>query len=769
MELKPQDILHLTSQEYNGFFLIVDITPTYLKVRNPIDEYTIPVEDGVLENIEVVLVHSAVIPGFAETRGFVPEKKVRIEVDFQPDPLYGIIQSLEKDQIEVLLADGSLIYIDFEYKGPPPSILSITLDAGLEVEYEEMDIFVSESQSRFTLDRQVSDLMDRLLTKQTTKHIQEVNQIVQRFKELRHTFSTSTLEPKWTREKQYPWVFPIVDLKRKLYPLDLDNEQWIQRIQGLQEKTESYLSIYKQIVQEFQPFFNEKGEEVTQTKLTFIANGKICKTYTKEETRIKSAMLIPQVVTLPYTLLHTPPEVIHPNGYLTFSPDHYQYQSSQLPLLQRLQYQSIIPHLTHTNGVKRNTILLPNLATCAPTFDLFSMYHYLQYLGPYDIRKNDLTKDVNELGFYPLERSVQNYKKPNYSSYRASPPHDFPTMEQVSLHATTEAMGFTLDEKASVDKIDFSKSVSPPIVKQYPTVKALKADKGVLFYDKEYDRTDYAEMEAYTTIEEMMRFLIQVKRMLPSSAALYAPHFLNQKRRIVNGEYAKVGEHYYKRVQDDWKIDETCSGPYPCTAQPDCEPPCNDFMFKLKQNTLNSMVQEVQIEYYKSALERNAYLQKKKDSITRDIERMRILKERQQTMHTVSKTAVSHIAQSPYINMLQFILQKPYQERYKELKQFIQQFTRIALKGEDPVWYYCEETDTKLLPLVFEQLIEAYETDTYASQLEELKKQGHLQVQEDSIVTTVGGIFVAPLDSSSTFDDMVRSTVVEDFFLELLL
>jgi hypothetical protein len=117
--------------------------------------------------------------------------------------------------------------------------------------------------------------------------------------------------------------------------------------------------------------------------------------------------------------------------------------------------------------------------------------------------------------------------------------------------------------------------------------------------------------------------------------------------------------------------------------------------------------------------------------------------------------------------MMQFILQKPYQERYKELKYFIQQYTRIAFKGEDPVWYYCEETDTKLLPLVFDQLIEAYEMDTYASQLEELKRQGHLQVQDDSIVTTIGGFFVAPLHSSSSFDDMVRSTVVDDFFLDL--
>jgi len=769
MELKPQDILHLTSNEYNGFFLIVEITPTFMKLRNSTEEHIIPIQDGIVDNIEIVLVHSAIIPGFAETRGFLPEKKVRIEVDFQTDPLYGIIQTLEKDQLEILLSDGVTIYIDFEYKGPPPSILSIVLDTGLEVEYEEMDIFVSESQSRFTLDRQVSDLMDRLLTKQTTRHIQDVNRIVQRFKDLRYTFSTPTLEPKWKRTKKYPWVFPIVSVKRKLYPLDTDTEQWVQRIQGLQEKSESYLAIYKQIVQDFQPFFNEKGEEVKETTLTFIDTGKICKIITKEEYKIKNASLIPQVVTIPYSLLHTPAEVIQTSGYLTFSPDHYQYQSSQLPLLQRLPYLSIVPHLTHTDGVKRDTVVLPNLASRVPTFDLFSIHHYLQYLGPYDIRKNDLHEDINELGFYPLQRSVQNFRKPNYPSYHSSSPLDALTMEQVSLHATTEAMAFQLDERKFVDKVDASKPVSPPIVKQYATVKDLKGDKGILFYDKELDRTDYGEMEAYTTIEEMMRFLIQVKRMLPSSASLYAPHFLNQQKRVVNGEYAKVGDQYYKRVQDNWKLDETCSGPYPCTAEPDCEPPCDDFMFKLKQNTLNMMVQEVKIEYYKTSLERTAYLQGKKDFFTRESERMQILKDRQKNMYTdrFVKTAVSHLTQSPYINMLQFILQKPYQERYRELKQFIQQFTRIALKGEDPQWYYCEETDTKLLPLVFERLIEAYETDTYAFQLEELKKQGHLQVQEDIIVTTVGGIFVAPLDSSSSFDDMVRSTVVEDFFLEL--
>ena len=751
MELKPQDILHLTSSELNGFFLIVEITPTYMKLRNPKEEHILMIQDGAVD-AEIVLVHSALIPGFAETRGLLPEKKVRIEVDFQPDPLYGIIQTLEKDQLEILVSDGTTIYIDFEYKGPPPSILSIVVDGGLEVEYEEMDVFVSESQSRFTLDRQVSDLMDKLLTKQTSKHVQEVTRIVQRFKELRHTFSTASLEPKWTRDKHYPWAFPIVSLKRKLYPLEMDNVTWIERIQTLQEKSESYLSVYKQILQECQPFIQEKGQDVKETQMTFIANGKICKTH--KEARIKSATMIPQVV--------LPPEAIQQDGYYLFSPDRYQYKSDQLPLLQKVPHLSIVSHLTHTDGLKRNTIILPEVQDQLVTFDLFSIYHYLQYLGPFDLQKNDLSEHDLFRFQYPLERSVQNYRKVNYPSYHASPPPVALTMDEVSLYATTEAMAFTLDERKFVDKVVLDKPVSPPIVKQYATVKALKADKGVVFHDKEYDRTDYTEMEAYTSIEDMMRFLIQVKRMLPSAAALYAPHFLNQKRRVVNGEYAKVGEQYYKRVQDDWKIDETCTGPYPCTAEPDCEPPCDDFMFKLKQNTLSSMVQEVKIEYYKSALERTAYLQRKKDSLTKNV---RV--QEKSKMDRFTKTAISHITSSPFTNMLQFILQKPYQERYQELKQFIAQYTRIALKGEDAAWYYCEETDTKLIPLVFDRLIEAYETDTYAAQLEELKKQGHLQVQEDSIVTTIGGIYVAPLDTASSFDDMVRSTVVEDFFLEL--
>jgi hypothetical protein len=774
MDLKPQDIIHLSSsqEEWNGFFIIQEITPLFIRLRNPKEEYTIPIEIDKLVGVEeVVLVHSALIPGYAETRGFVPEKKIRIDVDFQSESLHGIIQTLEKDMIEVLLSDGEMIYIDFEYKGPPSSILSIVVDSDLEIEYEEMDIFVSESHSRFTLDRQLNDLMDHLVTKQTTRQIQEATKIVQRFKELRNLHSTTDLEPKWSREKKYPWIVPVVSLLRKIYPQESDTIQWIKDVQELQVKDESYISVYRKIMNELQPFFNERGVIVNETKMTIISSGKICKA--KDKT--KEAKLIPQVVTVPYELLHTPPEIIQPIYHFAFSTDYSQYKSTQLPLLQKLCYHSIIPHITYENGIKMDKIKLPNFQDCLVTFPLYSIYSFLQYLGPFDMKKNDLREDDIFRMMFSLLMSVQNYKKKKYPSYHSNPPKEALLMENVALHATIEAMSFVLDEKKSLDKItiDTSKPVSPPIVKVYTTEKALKADNSkneekIIFYDQEFDTTSYDEMSAYTTIEEMMRYLIQVKRMVPSVAALYAPFFLEQKKRIITGEYAKLGNSYYKRIQGNWKLDETCSGPYPCTSsEPDCEPNCPDLSFRLKQNTLNSLLQEIKVDYYTSQLKRNTYLQQKKETFTRNEKRITILRERQKSMYTLAKTAVVHITESPYLHLLHFILQKPYQERYKELKEFIKQYTRVALKGEDSSWYYCEETDTKLIPLVFERLIEAYETDMYASQLEVLKKDGHIQVQDDSLVTTVGGFLVSTLDGTASFDDLVRSTVVEDFFLEL--
>ena len=757
MEVKPQDVLHFTSSttKWNGFFLVVEITPSFMKVRNPKEEFVIPIKDGNLDDIEVVVVHSATVPGFAETRGFLPTKKIRIDFTFQSD-VYGIIQSLENDMIEVLLADGT-IYIDFEYKGPPDSIISIVLDE-LQIDYEDIDVFVAESQSRFTLERQTNDLMEQLLTNQSAKKKREVNQLIQRFKDLRRVHSTPDLDPRWTSTKTYPWVFPLISVLRKLVD-EKGTLEWVNTLKGFQENNSiSYLHAYKQILQEFQPFYNEAG--TTHSTLAFISSGKVSIRGANKNDEYKTVKRthIPQMINEPF--LQTLPELINPVNYLIFPPDYYQYKSQQLPLFHKLQYQSIVPYMTHSNGVTVSTV--PVEMTLGTHYSVSS---YLQYLGPYDIQRNTLSKNDFRRIKDKVSQSITQYHSVTYNKYNRIPLPEYLSMKEACLHAMQEAMTFPLNESRSVDKVIETQPVSPPVVKLYASIKSLKEDKGIVFYDKEFDTTNYDEMNAYTTLEEMMRYLIKVKRMIPSVASLYAPFFLEQKKRVVNGEYAKVGKQYYKRVQDEWKLDETCQGPYPCTTdEPDCEPNCPDLKFRLRQNTIHEMIQDVKINHYTNQLERTKYLQHKYATLNRELDTTF------KDIHSqkrVPNAALIHVNTSPYFFMLPFILQKPEQERFKELKQFIQQYTRSATSDEDPLWYYCEESNLKLIPCIFDTLIEAYEENTYQETLVVLQNQGTIQVQGDSLVTLVGGFFVAPLHMSDGFDDAVRSAEIEDYFLEL--
>ena len=81
MELKPQDIIHISSDSLNGFFLIEEITYERIRLKQPPrEEYTLEIIDGVIPDVEITLVHSAIYPGYAQSRGFLPEKKVRIEM-----------------------------------------------------------------------------------------------------------------------------------------------------------------------------------------------------------------------------------------------------------------------------------------------------------------------------------------------------------------------------------------------------------------------------------------------------------------------------------------------------------------------------------------------------------------------------------------------------------------------------------------------------------------------------------------------------------------
>ena len=756
MDLKPQDIIHISSDSLNGFFLIEEISYERIRLKQPPrQEYTLEIIDGIIPDVDITLVHSAIYPGYAQSRGFIQDKKVRIEID---ETYYGVIQSLEKDMIEVLLSEGDTIYIDFEYKGPPDIIKSIVLDSGFDIEYEEMDIYASEGQSRFTLDRQVNDLMDHLLSGvTTTSKTQQAIQTVQRFTELRTLYSNSALEPIYQRTRHAKGVIPVVNLRRKIYAEEQDTIIYLAELEETQTKKESFTSVYKKLLSD-PPFELEKeGDEVKVTQQTMIRKGRICKVMKKGST-VKNVSWIPQVVVEPYSLLHTTPEIIKHVGYLLYPSWYYQSESNSLPLLRKLPYHDILPYVTMKEQTVYNRPLYPQIIDCLPYFPLYSIHHYLMYLGCYDFYKQDMRQLNYNILTKLIQENINDYSKPSYPTYKESNVNRLPIDPK---YIAQESLLIQLDEKHSIKELDESKSVTPPVVKVYATLKDLEKDnKKIIFYDKELDTTNYDEMDAYTTLEEMIRFLIKIKRMIPSDAGLQAPYFLNHKRRVIQGEYAKVGYQYFKRITEVWKLDETCSGPYPCTTTEPME--SVDLTFRLKENAIYSMMQEVKIDHYSKKAERDLYLRTFLEKYERIQERKKRMITLEQRIYPTK--AIIHITESPYMPLFQVLLQKP--DRFAQIKEFMKQNTRLATKEEDMNWYYCLESNVKLVPIVFDELIKAYENETFMDTLQRLKVEGSLQVQEERLVTTHGGFLVGALDSSSNFEDLVRSTV-DDFFLEL--
>ena len=191
------------------------------------------------------------------------------------------------------------VYIDFKYEGLPDNVqieiienpLLIYIDATeiilpakagpIEFDinfnpsdeiielYEEVD--VSEEEKRYDLSVQLDDLLDDLLTDiptylRTREKLNELNIIVDRFKELRYIFSNIDAngyikslrvhEPDYNPvasvleklDKSLFWLMPVVKNKRKIYDVDEDNfasDVLPTRLKSYLELENSYQDMYE--------------------------------------------------------------------------------------------------------------------------------------------------------------------------------------------------------------------------------------------------------------------------------------------------------------------------------------------------------------------------------------------------------------------------------------------------------------------------------------------------------------------------------------------
>lgn len=108
------------------------------------------------------------------------------------------------------------------------------------------------------------------------------------------------------------------------------------------------------------------------------------------------------------------------------------------------------------------------------------------------------------------------------------------------------------------------------------------------------------------------------------------------------------------------------------------------------------------------------------------------------------------ITVSPYSALRDRILDTADMEtRMRNIQKFVEQFTRSARDMEDPYWYYCKDTDVKLLPAFFKRLADAYHSNQYQSVLDEICSiQGQISDDGDKIVDRYSGYVIRMMEYS---------------------
>ena len=113
------------------------------------------------------------------------------------------------------------------------------------------------------------------------------------------------------------------------------------------------------------------------------------------------------------------------------------------------------------------------------------------------------------------------------------------------------------------------------------------------------------------------------------------------------------------------------------------------------------------------------------------------------------------VKQSPYLSLRNRILQEMILEnKYKAIQLFVQQYTKT---GEDVYWFYCLETGTKLLPMFFMELADAFlKSNTYPETLQLIcDRQGELSDNHDFYVDKYSGFPIKQIqfDEEEDFND----------------
>ena len=330
------------------------------------------------------------------------------------------------------------------------------------------------------------------------------------------------------------------------------------------------------------------------------------------------------------------------------------------------------------------------------------------------------------------------------------------------------------------------------LVKRYQDLDELIEDNNSpAFVDKKYDETPYdigndwisKHNDEYENAEDMKLgltdFLMINNGIEEDKAKRDAEAMIDKARLVYEGEYAILDRgdediKYYVRQNNIWKYDKELSSKSMdeinfCNIKNNCmkiKETCTNLDTSkemLKKNILEEIATRFDEELKLGLDELKTNLLTEFNYRKRNIESLlrlkvnKLIKRDKLQLKIANTLEEEEIAISPNESLKNAILsQTDIIKKYSDILIFINQYCRIADNDEDDNWYYCIDTNVKLLPTFFYELAEGFQKKQYMEVLQKIyKERGTLSDDGDKWVDKYSGYYISNimLDTTEGYDE----------------
>ena len=352
------------------------------------------------------------------------------------------------------------------------------------------------------------------------------------------------------------------------------------------------------------------------------------------------------------------------------------------------------------------------------------------------------------------------------------------------------------------------------IAKYYIDVDDLREDNGHndIYFDDKYDETRYDIIDEFSEQQASMdptmfnNFLVEhLTRNVGLSlveANKEATAMITKKRRVAEGDYAYTTDEnnrnvYFVRDGNNTWIHVNDMDGVPLSSSTFCNlkksclminKACGDIVIN-KHKIKKQLIDEMLSQFDSSVkLSNEELLIKLKDALRRDavtIKSLNTLRRANSLKYDVTKKLIGESVQdrqvvtSPFAELRDLILSESnFVSRLSDILKFINKTCRPAQSAtdEDEFWFYCIDTNTKLLPTFYDDLANGYFANKYEDTLRKITaKRGEISDDGDKIVDKHSGYLIRRLefDEAEGYDEagykMVSRAVLREDIGDVLL